>query len=215
MKILAVSDVELGLLYSAQVAKRFPDIDLIISCGDLPVYYLDYISSTLNIPLYFVLGNHQNNPVWRSDNILPRNPFTGTNLHRSCSVFNNRLLLAGVEGSLRYNKGKQQYTQDQMWQHVFSLVPQLFWNRVRYGRFLDIFVTHAAPWKIHDQEDLPHVGIKAFRWLNKVFRPMLHLHGHIHVYRSDTVVETMYYQTKIINVYGYREIEIPSEKLIR
>ncbi len=215
MKILAVSDVELGMLYSAQVTKRFTDIDLLISCGDLPAGYLDYISSTLNVPLYYVLGNHQNNPVWWSDSPLPQNPGTGSDLHRTCRVFNNTLLMAGVEGSLRYNKGRQQYTQEQMWQHVFSLLPGLFWNKIRYGRFLDVFVTHAAPWKIHDQDDLPHVGIKAFRWLNKVFKPQLHLHGHIHIYRTDTVRETMYYQTKIINTYGYKEIEIPAEKLSR
>lgn len=215
MKILSVSDVELGLIYSSQVAKRFPDIDLVISCGDLPVFYLDYISSTLNVPLYYVLGNHQNQKELREDGLPSRFPFTGYNLHKSCRTYNHQLLMAGVEGSLRYNKGDKQYTQKEMWTNVFGLVPGLFWNKIRYGRFLDIFVTHAAPWKIHDGEDLPHIGIKAYRWLDKVFKPLLHLHGHIHVYRNGTVTETMYYQTKIINTYGYREINIDPSELRR
>ena len=215
MKILSVSDVELGLIYSSQVAKRFSDIDLVISCGDLPVFYLDYLSSALNVPLYYVLGNHQNQKELTQDGLISRSSFMGYDLHRSCCVYNKQLLMAGVEGSVRYNKGEKQYTQEEMWVNVFALVPGLFWNKVRYGRFLDIFVTHAAPWKIHDGEDCPHIGIKAYRWLDKVFKPLLHLHGHIHVYRSGTVTETMYYQTKIINTYGYKEIGIESSALKR
>ena len=93
-----------------------------------------------------------------------------------------------------------------MWTNVFSLVPALLRNKLLHGRYLDLFVSHAPPWQIHDQQDLPHNGIRAFRWLDKVFKPKIHLHGHIHVYRSDTVRETVYYNTKVINCYGYREI---------
>jgi hypothetical protein len=39
MKILAVSDVELGYLYQPKIVDRFYDVDLILSCGDLPHYY--------------------------------------------------------------------------------------------------------------------------------------------------------------------------------
>jgi len=87
---------------------------------------------------------------------------------------------------------------------VFNLFPLLLWNRIRYGRYLDIFVTHASPWGIHDQPDYPHVGIKAFRWLLTVFKPQIHLHGHIHVYRPDTVTETHFEETRVINTYGYK-----------
>ncbi len=114
--------------------------------------------------------------------------------------------MAGVEGSLRYRRSKFQYTQFEMWEHVFYLVPRLMFNRLRHGRFLDIFVTHAPPFGVHDQPDLPHRGIKAFNWLLRVFKPAIHLHGHIHVYQTDTVTETLYEQTRVINTYGYREI---------
>ncbi|HPG19135.1 MAG TPA: hypothetical protein PLG58_00925, partial [Flexilinea sp.] len=58
IKILALSDVETGLIYSERSDEYFPAVDLIVSCGDLPMSYLDYAATTLNAPLYFVLGNH-------------------------------------------------------------------------------------------------------------------------------------------------------------
>ena len=33
-----------------------------ISCGDLPAYYLDYLVSKLDVPLYAVHGNHDAPP---------------------------------------------------------------------------------------------------------------------------------------------------------
>ena len=55
-------------------------------------------------------------------------------------------------------------------------------------------------------EDLPHHGIKAFRWLIKVFKPTYHLHGHIHVYRNDISTITEFGETQVVNCYGYREL---------
>ena len=47
MKILALSDVELPAVNSTRIRERFPDVDLVISCGDLPYYYLEYVLSSL------------------------------------------------------------------------------------------------------------------------------------------------------------------------
>lgn len=205
INILALSDVETGLIYSERSGEYFPGVDLIVSCGDLPMSYLDYAATTLNAPLYFVLGNHNSLiPISKNSN-YPYNS-SGYNLHCSNYFYEKRLLIAGVEGSVKYNNGPQQYSQSEMWSNVFSLIPALLRNKLLHGRYLDIFVSHAPPWQIHDQQDLPHNGIHAFRWLDKVFKPKIHLHGHIHVYRPDTVRETVYYNTKVINCYGYREI---------
>ncbi len=38
-----------------QVAR---DVELIVSCGDLPSHYLEYIVFHVNVPLYYVMGNH-------------------------------------------------------------------------------------------------------------------------------------------------------------
>ena len=58
LKILSVSDKKYHLIHSPEIKNRFPDVDLILGCGDLPYYYLEYISETLRKPLYFVRGNH-------------------------------------------------------------------------------------------------------------------------------------------------------------
>jgi Icc-related predicted phosphoesterase len=207
MKILSVSDIEIGFIYSPQITQRFRDVDLVIGCGDLPYYYLEYIISLLNVPLYFVRGNHASKVEYGSAGERTY-PWGAINLHRSCVCGPGGILLAGVEGSIQYNLGLYQYSQSEMWWNVWSLVPSLLLNKLRFGRYLDIFVSHAPPWKIHDLDDQPHKGIKAFRWLIKVFKPTYHLHGHIHVYRRDTVTETLFGSTRVINSYGYRELEI-------
>ena len=205
MKILAVSDVELEMIYSQAIVSRFGDVDVLIGCGDLPSYYLEYMISMLNRPLYYVRGNHA--PPFTAAGGDPRHtfPWGGIDLHRQVKRDPSGLLLAGIEGSLRYNQGCYQYSQSEMWMFVFSLVPHLLLNRRLYGRSLDVFVTHAPPWKIHDQDDLPHQGIKAFLWLVKVFQPAYHLHGHIHVYTPQPV-ETQVGPSWVMNCYGYRRV---------
>lgn len=205
MKILAVSDIELGYLYQPRIAERFYDVDLILSCGDLPHYYLEYMISMLNIPLYYVNGNHANKMEFTTGGER-KFPWGARNIHNQSVTDDTGLLLAGIEGSLRYNLGDFQYTQAEMWILVYKLIPKLLLNKIKFGRFLDIFLSHAPPWKIHDQDDLPHQGIKAFRWLIKVFKPTYHLHGHIHVYRNDAVTTTRFVNTDVINCYGYKEL---------
>jgi Icc-related predicted phosphoesterase len=205
MKILAVSDLETGFLYQPSIVERFSDVDLIISCGDLPHYYLEYMISMLNIPLYYVNGNHANTIEFTTGGER-KYPWGAINVHRRNITDDTGVLLAGIEGCQRYNYGPNQYSQNEMWSMVFGLVPKFLFNKIRHGRFLDIFISHAPPWKIHDQDDLPHQGIKAFRWLIKVFKPTYHLHGHIHVYRNDTKISTRFNQTDVINCYGYREL---------
>jgi uncharacterized protein len=204
MKVLSLSDVVIPFIYSAKIRERFADIDIGIGCGDLPYYYQEYVVSSLNIPFYFVRGNHSHK-IERTATGDHKEPQGAIDLHRRVISYNG-LLLAGVEGCGRYRAGPYQYTQDEMWMHVFLLVPGLLRNRTLSGRYLDVFVTHAPPKGIHDQDDLPHHGIKAFRWFLKVFKPAYHFHGHIHVYHPDTITETTYHQTKVINSFGYREM---------
>ena len=204
MKLLTLSDIEIGFIYSPMVAERFQDVDLVISCGDLPHFYLEYIVSMLNIPLYYVNGNHASK-VEISSEFERTSPWGAVNLHQRVVEDDTGLLLAGLEGSLLYNYGPHQYSQRHYWMKAFSLVPALLANKLRVGRYLDIFVTHAAPWGIHDQDDRPHRGIKAFNWLIKSFQPAYHFHGHIHVYRQDLTTQTQVGSTQVINTYGWRE----------
>jgi Icc-related predicted phosphoesterase len=96
---------------------------------------------------------------------------------------------------------------------VLDLVPRFLYNKLRLGRYLDVFISHAPPWQVHDADDLPHRGIKAFRWLIDVFKPTYFLHGHIHVYRQDTVTRSMIGKTIVQNVYGYKVLTIPTPEI--
>ena len=206
MKALVISDVVTPIIYSPQIRQRFSNINLVFGCGDLPYYYQEYIVSLLDVPLYFVRGNHDKEIEYGSGASRTA-PGGGIDLHRR--VINYRgLLIGGVEGSLRYREGPFQYSQFQMWKHVLSLIPRLIKNRLLYGRYLDVFVTHAPPIGIHDQDDLTHRGIEAFRWLIKVFKPAIHLHGHIHVIMPNTITVTQVDHTTVINGYGFREIDL-------
>jgi Icc-related predicted phosphoesterase len=211
VKILSISDTIVPSIYSPLVCEKFADIDCVVSCGDLPYYYQEFVISSLNVPMFFVHGNHDPK-IEYSENDERSYPHGGTNLHRQVVRWKG-LLMAGVEGSIRYNKGSiYQHSQSQMWLHTIRLVPGLFWNRAIYGRFLDLFVTHAPTWGIHDGPDFPHIGIKAFRWLIQFFQPKYHLHGHIHVYKPNTITETRLGDSKIVNTYGYKVTEVDTGK---
>lgn len=58
MKILAISDVPSELLWDESVRRRLEGIDLILSCGDLPKKYLEYLTNFTAAPILYVHGNH-------------------------------------------------------------------------------------------------------------------------------------------------------------
>jgi len=65
MKILSVSDYMVPALKKPGFdriggfgGKTIGDVDLIISCGDLPPEYLVALSAILDAPLFYVRGNH-------------------------------------------------------------------------------------------------------------------------------------------------------------
>lgn len=205
MKILSISDRINPLIYSPRIRDQFSDIDIIISCGDLEFYYLEYIISMLNKPLYYVHGNHVTTDEM-GDSDRTKNPWGAIDLHQKVIYDNeNDLILAGIEGSTIYNHGAYQYSQLQMWKMVLRIVPELLLNKIKHGRYLDIFVSHASPKGIHDEGDVAHKGIAAFKWLIKTFKPRYHFHGHIHLYDNRKKWKTMTGKTTVINTYGYRK----------
>jgi uncharacterized protein len=204
VRVLAVCDEVDSRLYG--LANLPPRPDAILSCGDLPAYYLDYLVSKLDAPLYAVHGNHDAPP-----------PLEGSDGFTRCGAHwlggkglrtPEGLLIAGFDGSLRYNRGAYQSSQAEMQAAVRGLVPWLMMNRLRYGRFLDVLITHAPPRGIHDERDRCHTGFNAFNWLIRNFKPRYHLHGHIHLYDRRTETNTRVGATEVINVYPFRELEL-------
>ena len=207
MKILAVSDRVMDKLYSGQARQLFPDVDLLIGCGDLPFYYLDFLTSAIDAPLVYVRGNHDDAPQYGADGKEWRGVRGGVNIHGRMSV-RRGLILAGLQGSMRYKAhADYMYSESEMRVVVAQMVPRLLWNRQRVGRALDVLVTHSPPFGIHDRPDLPHTGFKVFLSFLRMFKPRYLLHGHIHVYRQDEIVSSNYGDTTILNVYPYRMID--------
>jgi Icc-related predicted phosphoesterase len=200
MKILSVSDRVVSTLYDNFDVERFPKVDLILSCGDLPPEYLSYLVASFNVPLYYVRGNHD----IRYDSKPPD----------GCVDLNARLIrfqgvkLLGLEGSRWYSGGPHQYTENEMWKIIRKLRSKIWW---RGG--IDIIITHAPPRYIHDAEDLCHRGFKSFRRLIDRYRPIYFIHGHIHANFSDPAERiTKINKTKVVNTYGYYLFEIDMDR---
>ncbi len=210
MKILSVSDRVEEVIYSSNLKKNFSDIELVLGCGDLPYYYLEFLVDSLNVPVLYVRGNHAQKFEY-SENDLKQGPRGAQDIDNKMINFQGNLIM-GFEGCLRYRKGPFQYSQIEMWWKVLRMVPKLWLNKFRYGRYLDILVTHSPAWEINDKSDLAHQGFKSLRWLVEKFSPAVHYHGHIHIYSSSEKRESKYKSTRVINTYGFRRTEFIQEK---
>lgn len=214
MKILTVSDRVDELVYSAAIKRLCGDVDLVLGCGDLPHYYLEFIVTMLGGPLFYVIGNHANAVKKRYG---PRSEWEypgGCENMDGRIVRYKRLLVAGLEGSMRYNRNPDfQYTDREMARKVWQLIPGMLVNKLLYGRYLDILITHAPPRGVHDGSDRCHQGFGAFLFLLDRFRPRYLVHGHVHVYSPRQPVESVYGRTHVINTYGYRTLEIDEDTL--
>ena len=230
MKILTISDTVANSLYNPSVKDRFSDVDVVLSCGDLPANYLEFLVSMLDVPLYYVVGNHadeyhtpegdkgsRSDSAWRParsmtesvvhEDSKPEGPYGCTNID-SRIVNHKGLLVAGLQGSRWYNGGPYQYTEEQMSRRIMLLQPQLLLNRLRYGRALDILITHAPPAGIHDDVDVAHQGFSVFLKFMDDYAPRYLIHGHKHVYTHGEITVTQYNRTTVINTYGYRRLEV-------
>jgi Icc-related predicted phosphoesterase len=210
IKILAVTDQVVDSLHSPNVKQRFGDVDFVISCGDLPYGYLDYLATVLSKPLYFVHGNHDKDYEYTEEGKRHLAPEGAISLDMQSVTTANGLILAGLEGSIRYDKAAgHQYTQEQMDRRATQLAARLLANRLQHGRYLDIFVAHSPPWGVGDGPDPAHVGFRSFITLIERFKPHLMLHGHQHRYYGPYGVppSTQVGATRVINVYPYQLIE--------
>lgn len=201
VKILAVSDVELPqFLDPDYLLRRFADVRLLVSCGDMPVAYLDFIGSVLNLPLFYVRGNHDTAYV-------PPEP-GGDNLHLRFCTFRG-YTFAGLEGSIRYNPGAVQYTEGEMLLNVLRLMPRLMWGRARRGFGVHVLVAHSPPKGIHDlPNDFAHRGFRSFRYLLTWARPLYLLHGHVDTWDSRRPRKTRVGRTTVLNINPFMVVDL-------
>jgi Icc-related predicted phosphoesterase len=119
-------------------------------------------------------------------------------------------LIGGFGGSVRYRPdGTNQHSQTDAYFRAFRMLPRLLLNRSKYGRSLDILITHSPPYGIHDDDTQAHQGLKAINWLLRVAKPRYHFHGHTHFQRGNlSPSETTQGLTKIVNVFPYKILEV-------
>ncbi len=194
VRLLAVSDEVESQLLDERTVEAQGRVDLVIGCGDLPADYLDALATLYAAPLVFVRGNHD--PPGRQGDYPQEAEIDGR------VVKERGLLIAGLEGSIRYSDGAHQYTERQMMAKVRALRLRL---RLRHP---DILITHGPPAGINEGTDAPHRGLVAVRRAVEWMRPRLLLHGHVHPYGREIIREGRLGETRVINVVGHRLIEL-------
>lgn len=195
LKILAVSDFIDKSLTRMVETKTLPPVDLILSCGDMEPEYLSFLRDRLDRPLFYVKGNHD-------IRYNSANPVGCKNIHRRIVTVKNVNIL-GLEGSMWYNGGANQYTEAMMKKQILSL-----WLTLWRKKPIHMIVTHAPPRHIHDREDLCHRGFDCFNTLIRKYRPDYFIHGHIHR-EFDTPSDRITHvnPTQVINTCGFTLIE--------
>jgi Icc-related predicted phosphoesterase len=145
-------------------------------------------------------GTYAGFKVLEDTSLMIKDPVTG---------MTRPLLIAGVSGSLLYNKGLNQYSERQMKLKLLKMVPKLIKNKMKYGRYMDILLTHASPRHIHDKEDPCHKGFECFNWFIQKYKPALMIHGHIHLYDAREERVTKSGDTTVVNAYAHWILEYP------
>jgi len=200
VKLLAVSDTVMPQMENAaHLRRRYHDVTLLVSCGDLPSAYLEFITSVLNIPLAYVRGNH--------DARYDEHPPGGDDLHKRMRIYGG-LSFFGLEGCIRYSGEPVQYSEQEMFRMVLSSALRLSLRRLRHGYGMDVLVTHSPARGIHDAQDRPHQGFTSLLRFLRWMRPRYMLHGHVHTYDRRTIVETQFGPTTIMNINPVTLLEI-------
>jgi len=153
-----------------------------------------------------VPGNHD--PVF-SERWPQTRAEGGVNLDLRIEEFRG-LLIGGFGGSIQYRPdGSNQYPQSTALWRANRMLPAFLWNRLRYGRALDILISHSPPLGIHDDDTQAHQGLRALNLILRTARPRYHFHGHTHFYRQNLAPAiTRLGTTEIMNIFPYKVIEI-------
>jgi Icc-related predicted phosphoesterase len=229
-RILAIADEVADPLYGPALERLAPDV--VLSCGDLPFEYLEYIVTVLSVPLLYVPGNHdpdlrrhraEEYAEHRHDLLIGSGTSPDRALVRAyapppgpegCVNVDGRiaqaagLVVAGLGGSVNYAPGPNRYAQAEMRRRALRLQARTMLGRPFGGGRVDVLITHSPPLGVGDEPDDPaHVGFAAFRPLVRRLRPRLMLHGHVHPHgraRPDHVLNG----TRVVNVVPYKLLEV-------
>lgn len=226
MKILVVSDEQAKALDEQFNLERWRQvgIELVLSCGDLPAEYLDFLIDVFRVPLYYVKGNH--------DCRWAHQP-AGEDIDGRIVEF-NKLKILGIQGSPWYNGNALQYSEQAMAWKLKAIQPKLW-----VARHVDIIIAHSAPqfcpdaYRLcekpvgvgrqcpflkeegadaqricQDASDYAHRGFASYRDLILKFNPRFFFHGHRHQTYGLGKRELRIGQTRVIDTFGHVVLDI-------
>lgn len=202
MRILAVADKESKYLWDYFEKDKLRGIELILSCGDLDPAYLSFLATLSDAPVLYVRGNH--------DDRYAQKPPEGCICVENRIYIHKGIRIMGLGGSMRYNTGKNQYTEKEMAARVRKMRLRLL-----RSKGVDILLTHSPAFGLNDGKDLPHRGFQAFHCILERCQPRFFIHGHAHLnYDRSYRRHFLYHQTQVINAYEryvfeYEETERP------
>ncbi len=189
VKILFLADEPDKGIWDFYTPGKLDGYDLIISCGDLPPQYLDFLATYFKGPVLYVHGNH--------DEVYVDAPPSGC-ISIEGKIFEFKgIKIAGLGGSMEYSGGIFQFDEKTMRKRVNKLI-----RKIRFNGGIDIFVTHSPAADLNDSDDLPHKGFKCFHTLLDKCKPRILAHGHIHMSYSYNQPRLMEHNgTTVINAY--------------
>ena len=210
VNVLVVADEVASNLQGRTLRDLAPD--LVLAAGDLPWDYLEWIASSVDVPMVFVPGNHdpEIKPVrggrfgdYLEPGALCETPRPHGVINADQDVVQaGGLRIAGLGGCVRYNEGPHQYTQRQYAARARRLI-----RKARSSGPVDVLLTHAPPLGLGDADDAPHVGIEALHGVIEKLEPTWHLHGHIHPY-GQTMPDRQVGPTTVRNVIPWKVFDV-------
>ena len=196
MKILLLADQAEPVLWEHLDRRKLEGVELILSCGDLPAEDLSFLTCFTEAPILYIHGNH--------DDRYAVHPPEGCICIEDQIYTYGGVRILGLGGSMRYNRGVNQYTEQQMRRRV---------NRLRFKLWrsggIDILLTHAPAYQLGDEADLAHRGFETFLHVIDKYHPRFLVHGHVHQsYRHDFKRVRQHGDTQVINACGYYFLDI-------
>jgi len=199
VKILAISDTPSKALWDYCSRERLAGVDLILSCGDLPKKYLEYITNFTAAPILYVHGNHDG--CYRTEG----EPGGCICVDDQVYVWKG-LRIMGLGGSIRYNCEETfQYTEKEMRRRMRRL-----WFKAHRAGGIDLLLTHSPAAGLNDGNDRAHKGFACFNDLLEEYQPKWFVHGHVHLsYNANLPRVCTHGQTTVINATERYTFEIP------
>ncbi len=204
MRILLLADEPSRSLWDYYSPDKVKDVELIISCGDLPAAYLEFLVTMCHAPVLYVPGNHDESYV--------KHPPEGCECIEGTMFCWNGLRIFGLGGSMQYKPGTYMFTETAMKRRIRRAA----WTISKFGG-MDILVTHAPAKNCGDLPDLPHQGFECFNTLLEICRPGLMVHGHVHAsYGGNYQREQTHTSgTRIINAFERYIVDVHEDDFPR